>query len=143
MPTVNWNSSFLLGIKDIDDHHQHLVKLLNLAQEEFKKGAPVGNLPYYINQLIDYANYHFTCEERWMADTSYPDLIRHKEEHKVFICKVYAFQKSFRQNEESPAEMLSFIGNWVTHHILDTDAKFGNFLALKKVSRKTMAGLFH
>jgi hypothetical protein len=44
MPIMGqWNVTFLLGIDKIDQHHKHLVEPLDLAYEDYKRGAPAGS----------------------------------------------------------------------------------------------------
>ena len=136
MPVVEWNYTFLLGIKEIDQHHQRLVELLNKAYEEFKVGATVENMQSVIDQLVDYSAYHFDCEERWMADVSYHSLAKHKEEHAIFTSRILEFQNTLRQNGNVSLELVSFLSNWVTHHILTTDAELGRFVELQSIRRK-------
>ena len=138
MPIIEWNMRYLIGIREIDQHHKHLVELLNKAYDEFRKGNNIEQS--VVDELVDHAGYHFTCEERWMAESSYPKLAEHKDEHELFTSRILEFQSKYRKNESVSVEILWFLCNWVTHHILETDAKFGQFIEVQnirnKVSRK-------
>lgn len=101
MPIIEWNSSFLIGIHEIDKHHKHLVALLNQVYDGHKLEIPQHRLHSIIVELSDYANYHFNCEERWMKDTSYPDFEEHKKEHDIFKCRIIEFQKDFKLNRST------------------------------------------
>jgi hemerythrin len=144
MPIVEWNYNFLLGIQEIDQHHKHLVALLNRTHDDFVQKRDVAHLGPVIDELISYSQYHFECEERWMAETSYPEIASHKEEHEIFRKRVLEFKASYQQNVTFSVEILSFLGNWITHHILETDIKFGHFVDVQNIRNrihKKSAGL--
>lgn len=127
MNKIEWDSRFLLGFKDIDQHHQHLVGLLSRSYDEFVSGAP--NLGPTLEELLDYTKYHFKSEELWMLDGFYPAIIEHKNAHSFFLLKVTQMREAYHSGSECLSlEMLQFLGAWITNHILKTDAEFGKFL---------------
>lgn len=141
MPVVEWNINFVLGIKDIDQHHRHLVNLLNESYADLKSGAPAEKVQSVVNELVNYANYHFACEERLMTATSYPDFIEHKKEHDMFTRQAVDFQAGFKDGSVPAVAVLSFLSNWITHHILQTDVKFGMFVDAHNIRHKVYAAL--
>ncbi len=66
MPIIEWNEQFVLGVPEFDEHHQHLVMLLNKTYDDFINGASKETLSLILDELIDYATYHFAAEEHWM-----------------------------------------------------------------------------
>lgn len=129
MPIMEWNDGFLLGIQEVDGHHEHLVALLNSTFDEYKEKVSLENLKIILDEMIDYAFYHFVCEERLMAESAYHGLAAHKAEHQVFTQRVIEIQKNFAQGINVSLEILTFLKDWVIEHILTTDAKYGKFLA--------------
>lgn len=138
MPVFEWNVSYLIGIKEIDQHHQHLIKLVNESYAECKKGMSEEKMTSLLDELIQYADYHFSCEERLMEEASYPELPQHRKEHELFAGQVREFQKGHRENKVSPISVLSFISNWITHHIQQTDVRFGVYMDSRKIRRKSV-----
>lgn len=136
MSMVKWNVAFLLGIEELDQHHKHLVDLLNLTHEGYKQGAQADTLRHTVEQLVDYSNYHFSCEERLMADTVYPDFPSHKKEHEVFASRVRELRDSFHLNSNISLELMSFLSNWFTYHILVSDIKFGHFVEEENLRKR-------
>jgi len=129
MAIVKWNDSFLLGVPEIDRHHQHLVDLLNQTHDQLSSGAAAESIGVVLDKLIGYATYHFITEERLMESSSYPDLAEHREEHERFRRKVIEVQTEFYHgNKNLPLEVLLFLKNWLTNHILKRDGDFGRYL---------------
>ena len=130
MPMVKWDDSYLLGVLEVDKHHRHLVELLNQTSDEFSNGATAESIGAVLNKLINYATYHFISEERLMTDIGYPGLAEHREEHDRFTRRVVEIQTDFHSgNKNLSVEVLLFLKNWLTNHILKTDAQYGKFIA--------------
>ena len=138
MPIIEWNSSFFIGIIEVDQHHQTLVALLNRIYDGQKVGIPSNELQSIIVELIDYAKYHFSCEELLMQTHAYPEFYLHKEEHDIFSDRVIEIQKDFKLGIDISIEIVSFLINWITYHIRKTDTIFGEFMAARKVSDKLL-----
>jgi len=135
VPIFEWSENYLLGVKEFDDHHKHLVGLLNKSFDEFERNASPGELRVIIDELVDYATYHFSAEEHWMTANSYPGLNMHKKEHDSFSGKVVAFQRDLIAGKVSlNAELFTFLVDWLTDHILETDALYGRFIAARDKS---------
>lgn len=126
--TMAWNYSYLLGIEKFDEHHKHLFDLLNKAHSELVNGESDKNVRPLLDELADYATYHFAAEEYWMEEFSYPGLIQHKNEHSKFFEKVVQMLNDYDAGTTSPMiEILTFLHNWITIHILQSDADYGKF----------------
>lgn len=130
MPVFEWNSSFEVGVQQFDSHHQHLVGLLNKVYDDFTSGAPSENVGIILDELIDYATYHFTAEESWMKETRFPQIEQHSWEHEMFSKRVIEIQKDFHKgNQRLTLEVLTFLKNWLTNHILKSDSEYSRFIS--------------
>jgi hemerythrin len=128
MPVVVWNDSYLLGIERFDQHHKHLVGLLNATYDAFNAGTTIGKIESVLQELIDYSAYHFTSEERSMSECSYPGLARHKEEHERFIRRITEMDFDFRKvSKDVSLDIILFLKEWLINHILKSDAEYGVF----------------
>lgn len=130
MPIVEWNDQLKTGVAGFDDHHRHLFRMLNSAFDSFvagKHGEPLGRL---LDELTDYATYHFTAEESWMASYNYPGSNDHKQEHAYFVKRLTEIRRDHAEGKRPVfLEVLTFLKNWLTHHILTSDADYGRFAA--------------
>jgi hemerythrin len=138
VPIIHWNSSFLIGINDIDQHHHHLVTLLNKIYDEHKAGIPFTHLQSIIIELTDYAKYHFSYEEELMIAAAFSGFAAHKEEHDVFCARIIEFQKDFKLGIDVSIEIISFLNNWISFHILKTDVKLGDFIVGDKYAKASV-----
>lgn len=129
MPVVTWNDSLCVGVTEIDQHHRHLVGLLNSAYEESASGTSADGIGTVFEELIDYATYHFAFEEQLMADTHYTQADAHLGEHERFIRRVTEIHRDYSDGRATVwLEVLSFLKGWLVNHIAKTDQKLGLFL---------------
>ena len=119
----------LIGIKEIDDEHAKLFKMINDAismGNELDDIAPVAN--NLISGLKDYAATHFAHEEAYMESIHDPELDLQKKEHAAFTKKVNEFCLDTSSKEAAKAsfnECISFLVRWLYHHILSNDMMIG------------------
>ncbi|NTW99452.1 MAG: hemerythrin family protein [Geobacteraceae bacterium] len=131
MSFMIWNDAFDLGIKEFDEHHKHLVALINLTYDIFTQGTTHDGIVKVLDELVDYTKYHFAAEEHWMAVNKYPNLSQHSDEHESFCQTVSAFQSDFfKRKTNLSLEVLQFLNDWLTAHILKSDADYSRFAAL-------------
>lgn len=132
MPVLEWNDSFLIGIRLFDEHHKHLVSLLNMTFDGVTTNAPKDELGAVLDELIDYTAYHFAAEEHWMREQHYPGLDVHVTEHEEFTKRLGEIVKDF-YNGKSDVDLvvLNFLTDWLTEHILEKDSAYGAYVAAK------------
>ena len=131
MKKLEWDESFKIGSREIDQHHKHLFGLFEKAHVGFTNGTP--NLGPIFDELRDYARYHFKSEELWMMDKYYPETASHKREHDSFLRKVQKKQQAFHSGQEHISMgTLLFLREWITNHILNMDVDFGKFLKVRE-----------
>ncbi|MDD2542071.1 MAG: bacteriohemerythrin [Desulfuromonadaceae bacterium] len=135
MPIIVWNADFILGVQQFDEHHHHLVDLLNQAYDDFIAGAGSDSINKILDELVDYATYHFAAEEHWMSEMSYPMFDEHRAEHNRFSSRVAEMLKDCNGDRMSLwLEVMTFLNNWLTNHILKSDARYGHYIAAKGIS---------
>jgi len=130
VPTMEWRKQFNLGIEPSDTHHRHLVVLLNTAYDKFVGKVAVAEFGAVLDELVDYATYHFNAEELWIRENEYPKIDEHIEMHKHFVRRITEIQKDFlHERNNVPLEVLTFLAGWLSNHILVADADFCRFAA--------------
>lgn len=132
MSVLEWNDSYLIGIKQFDEHHKHLVSLLNMTFDGITTNAPKDELEAVLNELVDYSAYHFAAEEHWMREQKYPGLDEQVREHEAFRIKMTEIVQDFHSGKKDiDLVVLNFLTDWLTEHILEKDAAYGTYVASK------------
>ncbi len=135
MSEIQWNDELSVNIDEIDDQHKNLIRIINRLDDAVsqghrsKKTVPPTDV---LSEMIDYLEYHFSTEEKYMIEFDYPEYDAHRAEHELFVGKVTTFTEEFRKGKKDLSnDILLFLADWYLNHIKNTDAKFGPFLIAK------------
>ena len=135
MSLVTWSDKLSVGIPSIDEQHKKLVLLLNQLHDGMMAGKGKDVLGGVIKGLIDYTANHFRYEEDLFARTGYPESAAHKQEHTELVRRVVEIQKKYEQSGPAALtiQVMNFLKDWLTTHILKSDMKYSAHLAAKGV----------
>jgi hemerythrin len=125
MEYIRWKEDLSVDNEFIDGQHKELFRYINAFYESIAAQANKSAVTQVIKDLENYTKVHFTAEEAMMQRAGYPELDRHKLEHKKFIDTV----SDYRQRHEEgrlllSLEVTSFIKEWITNHIKQTDRRY-------------------
>ena len=88
-----------------------------------------------VKELADYTHFHFSAEEQLLERAQYPDLAAHRAQHRVFVNKVKQFQQDLHTTTAGQASaVVTFLKDWLTNHILQTDKQYSAHLNAKGIS---------
>jgi hemerythrin len=129
MPIIEWSETYDLGIDPIDDHHQHLINLLNETYQVFIGQVEKVEIEKVLEELVNYATYHFAAEEVLMAQYDYPHIEAHKKQHEEFIRQIRADQRDFVCGRKAlTLELIVFMKEWIFEHILKSDCDYADVI---------------
>lgn len=125
---LKWKYEYIIGIQEIDVQHE---ELFNIANKAYRALNDTFSLDKYdeiitiIEELKEYAIYHFKSEEEYMKSIHYKKIFSHKIEHDEFIEKVnnVDLRKVDDNQDKYLLEILDFIVEWTSEHILKIDKK--------------------
>lgn len=123
MPYLAWSDELVCGIESVDCQHKKLVQLLNEVHEAVSSGEVHEALINIFDELIDYTLVHFNQEEEVFAAGRYPRLTEHKALHQTLTQQVIERRQELDAGQDMflAAEMLYFLKEWLTQHILVDD----------------------
>lgn len=128
-----WKDRFNTGIDQIDKQH---MRLFEIGSELYDLASLDNGIDHYddiiklVDELKDYTKYHFSFEEGYMEKYDYSGLEEHKKEHSAFIAKLdETASKDIDVDQKGVLlDMIEFIINWVSGHIVGTDFKYKDVL---------------
>jgi len=134
MELIEWKDSYNLGIEHLDNQHKGLVKQINILYDAMKIGKARESLDEILNVLIDYAATHFKSEEILFHQFNFPDSEKHIGEHTKFVEEVLSFKEDYDNGLSMVTiEVIGFLKDWLTNHILISDMGYKSFLLSKGV----------
>lgn len=130
MSLMQWTrEAYATNVDICDKQHRELFDRVNALNDAVIEGvrADIGNR---LDNLIDFVIEHFQMEERLMEERGYSGLDRHKQEHENLVSTCADLQGKFHANEiEIEEDTMSFIKNWLDHHIPVIDKRYGPALS--------------
>ena len=85
MEPVPWSEKFSVGVRELDQQHQQLIKMLNLLiSTQGTTNTHSETISDILTEMTRYAQTHFKTEERLMEAYGYPGLEDQKLQHRDF-----------------------------------------------------------
>lgn len=118
------------GIKSIDDQHKMLFEIADRTYMLLKDNYTIDKydkMVELLNELKDYAVYHFKEEEEYMKSINYKRMFTQKIEHDNFIKKLNDIDiRKIDENQDGYIlSILGFLNSWLVEHILEKDLLIG------------------
>ena len=135
---ITWKDCYATKVDSMDAEHKRLVALIDQYFRAIRESRVVQEIDGLLEQIVEYTKYHFSHEEKIMLENGYPGYSVQRQEHLRMLATVRGFQV-LRGDEENPSEELllairNFLRDWLLHHIVEVDQKYGPFFIEKGVS---------
>jgi hemerythrin len=126
-----WKKEYEIGIEKIDNEHKKIFEIANKGYELLENDFYLDKYDKIMDivaELKEYAQFHFSEEEAYLASIGYKKLFTHKMQHDSFMEKVNNINlKEIDTNQDKYIlEILDFIVKWIQEHILDKDKEYIN-----------------
>ena len=132
---INWDSTYSVGVKTIDEQHKRIVDIINQLIEDSHLYVHSERISEMLGQLRVYAREHFKDEESLLKKHKFHNIDLHKEEHMEFRLRLLELcQDTMNEKGSVPQELLTFVRNWWFDHILLSDMEFKSFLTERGVN---------
>ena len=129
-----WNTTFETGITRIDIQHKVIIRILNELYDIIIENNEEYKMSEIIDELMQYTEYHFSEEEKLFDRYNYIEGKEHKIEHLKFVKEIEVVVLQMNTDKGMLAiELMNFLKNWLTEHILDTDQKYISFFKEKGI----------
>jgi hemerythrin-like metal-binding protein len=133
MAAIEWQDEYSVGVKELDDQHRQLIYIIDKVIEEQKNKYDADKFSASLALLIHYAYTHFATEERYLLDAKFPELEQHIHEHINFIMKTLGLALKIEEGEdETRKELLKYLKEWFSLHVLGFDRHFIPYLQRKQ-----------
>jgi len=121
---------YKIGVELIDEQHKKLFELADKAYMLLKNDYALDKydkILEIIEELKEYTIFHFKSEENYMESINYKRLFTQKIEHNEFVKKLDALDlRNIDENQDdSLVDVLNFLNDWLTEHILKNDKLIG------------------
>ena len=132
---IKWNENYSIELNIIDQQHKKWIDFINILYRSFKNEVPADSINESISKLLDYTDYHFGFEEKYLEDFNCGKPEEHKKKHEKFISTIKEYQTLFNDGEYNAVyKLIVFINSWVLHHIQVEDKSYVDCFKLNGLS---------
>lgn len=133
MEFIQWNNEKMsIGIKLIDDQHKELLKITNQLSTSIHNQSQKNEIVIIIDELIDYAGYHFESEEKLFEKLDFEETEKQKKEHSKFLNKFISIKNEIIKDKvyliknaiDTAEDIFKYIVKWLLNHIVGSDRKY-------------------
>jgi hemerythrin-like metal-binding protein len=120
-----WTEEYSVSVLRFDTEHKKLFSLINELNDAMAEGRGRYIIARVLQELGEYARWHFRGEESAMRRAGFAGLEAHIGEHRQFARKVSDFYAECGEGQGAiPIEVLYFLRDWLQSHVLQTDQQY-------------------
>ena len=129
MSLLTWSPAMSVGVQRLDEDHKKLIAMINELHDGMLAGHSNEVVGDVLHRLASYTVEHFRREEEYFAQTHYPGTAAHHQQHEILKKKVMAEIQKFNAGSVGLGmETLSFLRDWLKHHIQESDKAYSAHL---------------
>jgi hemerythrin-like metal-binding protein len=122
---IEWDDSFLIGIRELDHEHKVLINDINRLHGELARHDEKSEIERCLGDIYARMQAHFALEEHVMKEHRYKFFDEHKREHEKLLESYTEYMMQILNDTvvsySSPIE--DALKDWVMNHIIKSDKK--------------------
>ena len=134
MSGFKWKEEYNLIIEEIDKQHRKLMEIgkkaydIAIIDDGYDRYDEIISI---IDELLEYTKYHFEYEENMLKEYNYDHIHEQVEEHGFYVYKIneVSEREDIDDNQRKVIlEIIDFLSEWISQHIMVADRKYAVFL---------------
>jgi len=122
---LEWEDKYSVGVLEIDNQHKRMFTVINELLDAINENKQEEHLISIIDTLLQYKKFHFETEEKYFKEFNYDGAEEHIQKHKEFAKKLNELRDKHPSfNIEFAFELVDFLENWLTGHLMTIDQKY-------------------
>ena len=123
---LRWEKQFETGHKRIDFEHMIFFDLVMSLKDCIQEDEP-KRAKRTINEIVQYAKFHFLSEENLMKELDYPGLAAHRDLH---IKLINDFHNQLAIGDLQT--LFAFLYDWFAKHTTEEDQEIANYVVTSR-----------
>lgn len=121
-----WKDEYSVGNAELDAQHRKLMEICNRAQACLEHSEK-GDLHLILNELAEYAKYHFRTEERLLEECGCPLLDSQQKGHLAYEEQLVELMLEATSGVPDKVAIHRHVNDWWLHHILGSDRQYASY----------------
>ncbi len=130
MERIVWeDKKYSVGQEELDNQHKKIFELINQLSAQGQVDVDSELVSTVLEELLHYSEEHLRYEEEVLMQCSYEDFDAHRQQHWQYLEKISNLSVAAMAHENKvPDEIIMFLREWWTGHILSEDMKYRSAL---------------
>lgn len=125
---IHWSTKFEIGHDRIDFEHRIFLDLIIAVNDKVNTSCDCRQINRLLNEIVEYARFHFVSEENIMEEIEYPELELHKLLHSELLSKITKLINVNSTKDLDYKELVDFLYEWFVSHTAFEDKKIALFI---------------
>jgi len=122
---LEWKDEYSVNVKEIDDQHKELFRIINILITEVALLKNEGKMKGIIADIVKYKVAHFATEEKYFKEFNYDGAEDHIQKHQAFTKGLEEIATKFSNDTIGLAfAVTDYLEDWLITHLLGTDHKY-------------------
>ncbi|MCP4686234.1 MAG: hemerythrin family protein [bacterium] len=123
---IVWKDEYKIGVAKIDNQHRKLFDYLERLRLFLPRGLQNPVVGSTIKDLVDYTQFHFKEEEKFMRQIDFVDLEKHSELHKDLLKELADILRRLKRDDNyTGLDLMAFLRHWIVDHVIREDVRIG------------------
>ncbi|MBM4053517.1 MAG: bacteriohemerythrin [Planctomycetes bacterium] len=127
-----WRDEYNTGLDEIDIQHKRFLHMINALYELDNRPVKNPGMQKLLDELVNYARFHFQSEELLMISYKYPNLYDQKKEHEKLMNDLNKKAEEVKLSNGNVSKMLLFLVKWFAGHTTFLDKEMGAYISKQR-----------
>lgn len=120
---LEWQQNFETPYETINLQHRYFVDFINRISLILQEDETLECHTRYLEEIIKYADFHFTSEENVAFKYNIPGLDEHHDRHGELLEELKHHAQDLLSRSYSTNDFVNFLVNWFIGHTVYEDGK--------------------
>jgi hemerythrin len=125
---IQWGGEFEINHERIDSEHKIFLGLISDMNKEINGGCEPQRIKRLLNEVTEYAKFHFVSEENIMEEIAYSELEAHRISHRRLLSKLSDIAYDLSQQQIDYFSLVEFLFEWFANHTAIEDKKIALYI---------------
>jgi hemerythrin len=120
-----WKDEYSVNVKEIDEQHKNLFKIINSLIKENESSPSTENIRQIIGEIVQYKENHFCTEEKYFKEFNFEGAAEHINAHTQFTLEIGKLKEKYGDDVMGFSfALVDFLEDWLIGHLMNMDKKY-------------------